>query len=56
MTNIIKALIAKTRKSNTREDNEALQRANEALQFRAQQIVRITPAAGAATNNERAAA
>ena len=51
MTNIIKSLIAKTRKSNTRADNEALQRANAALQFRAQQIVRLARPAATAINN-----
>ena len=56
MTSIIKSLIAKTRKSSTAEDRDSLQRANQALQFRAQQIARVAPAHAAPINGKQAAA
>ena len=56
MTSIIKSLIAKTRKSSTAEDQDSLQRANQTLQFRAQQIARATPAHATSSNGKQAAA
>ena len=47
MPSIIKSLIAKTRAKSRREptaeDIETLQRSNQVLQFRVQQIVRTAP-------------
>ena len=56
MTSIIKSLIARTRKSSTAEDQDNLQRANQTLQFRAQQIARVAPAHVAPINGKQAAA
>ena len=44
MPSIIKSLIAKTRRTPSAEDAESLQRSNQVLQFRVQQIVHATPA------------
>ncbi len=49
MTGIIKSLLGKTRKQPAPEEVEALQRANQTLQFRVQQM------ASAASQQTRAA-